>query len=97
MDAQEIEQELFAVRYWLRVLYMLTAPQTGVTGDMITDLIKGLKNQSPDQFKLPSGQDFDELQLERIPSIERVGAEIAGYLRQTERLRREEGHPPPQA
>jgi hypothetical protein len=96
---EDLEKELFATKYWLRVLYMAFEANGGPNADTIDELIKALKNQSPDQFPdaFPTGQAFDDLQIERIPAIEQVGGEISGYLRQIEQLRQAKGRPPERA
>ncbi|MEQ1717077.1 MAG: hypothetical protein ABL907_14005 [Hyphomicrobium sp.] len=76
------------------MLFLIVSANGGANADGIASLIRGLKNQSPEQFQLPEGEDFDTHQLERMPAIEKVGAEIAAFLRQAERLRREEDRPP---
>lgn len=83
MTVEEMEKELFATRYWLKYLFLITAPHTTVTSSAIVDQVRAIKNQDPEQF--PNLTSFDELQAERVPAVERLGGEIAAFLANNER------------
>lgn len=86
---KEVEAELFAIKHWLKVMFLLVArDQPEQVALAITEMVAGIKNHDPDQFPQFQPGEFDRLQLDRIPSIERVGGEIAEYLRSNARLSR---------
>jgi hypothetical protein len=59
----------------------------------IVEHISKLENQSPDQFQMPAGVDFDEWQLKTLPAIKKTGAAISRFLLNAERLATRETQP----
>lgn len=74
------ETELEAVKRWLIVLYALTKNQTLITPERINEIIRNWKNAGPSsQIPVPPSAQ-DEIELELLPVVEKVGSEIAEYL-----------------
>jgi hypothetical protein len=77
----DIEKELNAVKYWLRLLFVMQ----GITSEQVSRHIAELKNQVPQQLpELPQGE-FESRQAERLTAIQTVGRDIAEYLERFER------------
>lgn len=77
---KSLHAELEATQYWLRYLFVMSTSRDFMTAKTVLDQIEAIKNHDPSQFPGTHPAEFDRLQLERVPYIERVGRDIADFL-----------------
>lgn len=77
----DLENELAATQYWLRVLFgkvMISEGAPSRDAAHIRDLIADLKNKPPPPGTSPAY--YDRFALDRLPHVDRIGSEIADFL-----------------